>query len=248
MKITFKDIVWIVLLILVVVALSKCHRDKVSTLNDQYDAIVSKYKDDSIAHARNATRYLDTILKQQQVTQVLSRKADSSTRLLEAAEVKVLRLSLALQAYKVSINDTGIVTVPTGFVNYCDSLSVESEYLVGEVRRYKDVNAALVMSKDREIAIRDTILMQQRTFNEELRSQFTDLRAVYEKSQQLAKPRAQVYVGAELIGTQTTFLQQVGGVLSLKTKGNKLWQISSGLQNNGQLYGRVSGSILLTFK
>lgn len=248
MKVTFKDICWFAVVALICLYLSKCHRSETDAFKQKADSIIEKLEQDSLSHLTEVY-LLDQKLKDEQgrTLQAL-RESDIALAKLNISQSTVVRLTNALKAAKLFPVDTNFVTVAPEYVNYCDSLATESEGLAVELSRYKNYNSLVIAGKDRELLIKDSLIAKERMFGLECRKQFADLQTVYSRALDASKGKAQVYIGAEIIGTQTTFFQNVGGVLSLKTKGNKLWQISSGIQNNGQVYGRINGNILLSFK
>lgn len=248
MKITFKDIVWIAIITLIIIFLSKCHRDEKNTIKEKAVALIDEAKRTDSAHKIQIIMLDSLLIALGHHTNQVNLEMQQANEKLKISEKTVQRLTTALKASKLLPVDTSFVTVSPDFVTFCDSLASESEKLTIDLSKYKNLNTALITGKVAELAIKDTIISKERHFGQECRKQFADLQTVYNKVVNDCKARNQVYVGAEILGTQNTIFQNVGAVISLKTKTNKLWQISSGLQYNGGLYARVNGNILISFK
>lgn len=248
MKITFRDIVWIAIIALVVVFLSKCHRDATNKLRVAAEEITRKALATDSAHAFQQTKSNERLRIAELWAQTAAQDARlADERLRDAIKINS-RLAAAVKASKDFPIDTSFVEVSPEYVSYCDSLAVNSENLDKAIETSR-INAGLIaIAKDSVINTLKETISSERDFSAECRKEFTALQHFYSKSEKAAAPRRQIYAGAELIGTQYRIIQNVGGVISLKTKGNKLWQISSGLQGNGQVYGRISGSVLISFR
>lgn len=248
MKLTYRDIAWFAVVALIVVWLSKCHRDRAGDLQSQANEIIKASQEKDLAHAKQTQILSEKLAASEAAAQQLANKAEKAGSQLQVTLKTIARLSAAVNSAKDIPYDTSFVTVSPDYVTYCDSLAINSENIAGEYEGFKISIGDLVTAKDSVInALKETV-NHERTFSAECKREFGALGQIYKDQIQSTKPRSQIYVGAELIGNQQTLIQNVGAVLSLKTKGNKLWQISSGLQNNGQVYGRISGSILITFK
>lgn len=248
MKITFKDIIWVAVMTLVVIYLSKCHRHKTDIDTSHINEITKKHQQDSVNYATDLLVLQSKLTAQEKITNEVIIQANISSAKLDASEATVNRLANAIRIAKLLPVDTSSVTVAPEYVDYCDSLAVESEYLTKEVVRYKNINTAIVAGKDGEIDIRDSIIAREHGFAIDCRARFADLQTAYKIAMEKMRPTNQVFIGAEILGTQNTFFQNIGAALTLKTKRNKLWQISSGIQSNGQVYARINGNILLSFK
>lgn len=245
MKVTYRDICWFVIVALIFFFLSRCHRDE---LKDQSLAILDKMKADSLSHNAAVLLLEGRIAEEQRKSQEMTAMAQVADAKLAVTDKTINRLTALLKQAKLLPIDTSFVTVSPEYVIYCDSLASESDGLTIEVNKYKNLSAAIIESKNQEIALKDTLINKERLNSLNCRSRFADLQAIYSKVMNDIKPKTQVFIGAEALGTQNTIFQNVGGVISLKTKRNKLWQISSGLQSNGQVYGRINANILITFK
>ena len=157
------------------------------------------------------------------------------------------RLSAAVKAAKLFPIDSTFIAVSPEYVNYCDSLAVFSDSITLNFENNKRNNAHLLLTKDTIIKLQQNQVANERASYEQCKRDFNSLRNFYAQAESQHKPRNQIYLGAELIGNQYTLIQNVGAVLSLKTKTNKLWQVSGGLQSNGGYYGRINGNFLIRF-
>lgn len=248
MKVTFRDICWVAVVALIMLFLSKCHRDERDDLSGKVAAIKSKLTQDSLTHTAEKFLWEGKLLDEQIKGHAALREAEAANSKLLFSEKVISRLSAAIKSAKLLPFDTSFVTVSPEYVSYCDSIANESESLMIDLDRYKNSNAAILTGKAVELSIKDSIIKTERNLNSQYRSRYADLEVICSKVMSQDKAKAQVFLGAEILGTQNTIFQSVGGVISLKTRRNKLWQISSGLQSNGQIYGRINGNILLSFK
>lgn len=248
MKITFKDICWFAVVALIFFFLSKCHRDEKGKLHEAVNSIEAQLKEDSLSHQAARQALEGRLEAEQEIAKTAMIQAEIINAKLSASERAVNRLTAAVKAAKLFPIDTSFVTVAPEYVSYCDSLANESGVMLSELSKYKNQSGVLIAAKDRQLNIKDSLITQERILTRNYSDRLEDYKRAYQKAINLAKPKFQVFIGAEIIGNQTTFFQQVGGVISLKTKRNKLWQVSTGIQSNGLLYGRINGNILITFK
>ena len=248
MKMTFRDIVWCAILALVLIMLSKCHRDKTNKLSESVTELMSQAKATDSIHAVKVMRdenRLNILLGQLQNATADQQAADKQ---VTQSMTTIARLSAAVKAAKFFTGDTSFVTVGPEYVMYCDSLAITSEATGVEFSAYKKRTGFLLLAKDTALRLQEGLLKSERAYSASCKKDFNALQHFYTESEKRNKPRNQLFVGAELLGNQTTMIQNVGAVLSLKTKTNKLWQISGGLQNNGGFYGRINGNILIRLR
>lgn len=248
MKITFKDIVWIAIVVLIILGLSKCHRDSSRSQREKAEAVIADFKKADSGYKEQIGKLDSLLIAVGNYSREVKQEAQEANEKIKLSEKTIRHLSASLKAAKLLPIDTTFVTVSPDFVTYCDSLADQTDQLTIDLNRYRSTNTALLVSKESELAIKDSMISVERLFNQKYRQQFADLQTIYSKVLNDTKVRNQVFLGAEIIGTQTTVFQNVGAVLSLKTKTNKLWQVSSGLQYNGGLYARINGNILISFK
>lgn len=242
MKFTFRDLAWAGIVTLIVVYLSKCHRDETY---DQATELIQLGKAKDSAHKverQEADNKLTILLGQMQNA---AEKQQATDRQLTQSITTIARLSAGVKAAKLFPEDTTFTMVSPEYINYCDSLAVTSERVYDEFDNYKKKTSNLILAKDTAISFHEYMLKRERAAYAICTAGYNELVQQAKRTQQ---PRNQIYLGAELIGNQYTIIQNVGAVVSLKTKSNKLWQISGGLQSNGGYYGRINGNILISFK
>lgn len=248
MKITFRDIVWIVIVTLVVIGLSKCHRDDKYKINEKILSLQAKQRNDSIS-------YNEEIGAKERNVVVLTKLADSVGAVnkslesrLDGTAAAVIKLSDALRKAKQPGIDTNFISVDQDYVDYCDSLAFKSASLANDYYDYKKNNTNILAAKDEVIKGKDAIITTERQAKQSCLNDYNALLHYYNDYQKSVRKTNQIFIGAELIGNPSYLVGNVGLVLTLKTKTNKLWQISGGLQTNRQYYARINGNILIKLK
>jgi hypothetical protein len=248
MKLTFRDIIWVAIITLVIIVLSKCHRDDQGRLSESVKTLHDKHTKDSITASK-------LIIQQELENAELVKRADSAQKIndslgfrLDANAATVIKLSKALQKAKQPGIDTNFITVDKDYVTYCDSMAYTASNLAVDFTKYKNNNAYVLATKDETIKGKDQIIATERIAKQGCMNDYNTLMKHYQEYQRANKPTNQIFIGAELIGTPTYLVNNAGLALTLKTKSNKLWQISAGLQTNGQYYARFNGNILIKLK
>jgi hypothetical protein len=245
MKITFRDIVWFAVVALIMVYLSKCHRDETQALDNKIVSLTEQSRSRDSIHAVDSMQDESKLNGLKDRLQNATEKQQVVDKQLTQSFVTIDRLAAAVKMAKLFTGDTTFVTVGPDYVIYCDSLAMYAEGASGEFNAYKTRTNYLLLAKDTAIRLQDSMLQKERAYSAAGKRDFNALQHFYTEAQRLNKPHNQVYIGAELMGTQQTLISNVGLALSLKTKTNKLWQVSSGIQTNGLLYARVNGNILI---
>lgn len=248
MKPTFRDIVWIGVIALMAVLLSKCHRDDSNKQDANYKALQEKHYKDSL-------NYLQQISKQEQAVAITVKQADSLGKVNKIIEAQlddkaasVLRLSAALLKARTPGIDTNLITIDHDYIDYCDSLAFKASGLAVDYNTYKKNTANLIAAKDATISGKDEIIVTERKAKLNCLNDYNALQHFFQDCQKELKPHNQVYAGIELIGNPSYVINNIGLALTLKTKSNKLWQVSGGVQTNGQYYARINGNILIKLK
>ncbi len=248
MNITFRDIVWVAIITIVIVALSKCHRNKTDTLNDDVQALQTERRmSDSVNAIETAqlTSKLKVATDRVQLAQVDQQTAEIK---LSKSMATAGRLSAELKRLKGWPTDTNAILVGQEYVTYCDSLAFTADSLVVDFVTFKRKNNYLLAGKDTALRLQQALYNKEHTALELCRRDFNALQHYYKLADSRNKPRNQLFIGAELLGSERLLVQNVGVALSLKTKTNKLWQLSGGLQNGGGWYGRINGNILIRLR
>jgi hypothetical protein len=248
MNITFRDIVWVGIIAIILIALSKCHRDKANELNSDVQALINERRiKDSInaVESQKAAKNLNMAIGKAQVAKEEQLTAEAK---LEKSVATAKRLAAELHVLKGWPIDSTAITVSGEYVTYCDSLAFTADSLAVDFVRYKRTNTLLLKAKDTAYGQLSKMYNKQLTEALECSKDFKALQHFYTEADKRGKPTNQVFLGAELIGSQQLFVQNIGAVLSLKTRTNKLWQVSGGLQNGGGWYGRINGNILIRLR
>jgi len=246
MRFEFKDIVWIGIIALVVVLLSRCHRNRSDKLNTDIQALKTKQLQDSIDY-QNAVRVYETTAAKADSTAAIYIAKNKDVQLkLDQKSSTILQLSRIIKG--AGPVDTSLTTVGPEYIEYCDSLADVSTAMVVDFQKYKRNTNIILQAKDTIISSKDGIIAAERQAKQNCKNDYNSLMHFYQDAQKAAMPRNQLYLGAELIGTPNYLVSNVGAVVSLKTKTNKLWQLSGGLQTTGQYYIRINGNILISLK
>lgn len=248
MNITFRDIVWVAIIVIMLIVLSKCHRDESNELSKDVTALVSERKMSDAAHnieRQQLENKLSVVTGQLQNAQADKQNAeDKLTKTMATSS----RLAAELKRLKGWPTDTNAIMVGQEYVNYCDSLAFTADSLAVDFVTFKRKNTYLLAAKDTAISLNKQLYNKEHAALEICKRDFNSLQRYYTLIDKRSKPTNQVFIGAELIGSKQLLVQNVGAVLSLKTKANKLWQMSAGLQNGGGWYGRINGNILIRLR
>lgn len=248
MNITFRDIIWVGIIALILVVLSKCHRDKTNELNKDVSALLTEARmKDSIHKIESQLLAKKQAIINGQMQIAIASKLTAENK-LEASMATAGRLSAELKRLKNWPVDTTALTVPQEYVDYCDSLAWTADSLNAEYVVFKLKNNYLLMTKDTAISLQRQLYDKERTARAECKRDFEALQGYYTQLDKRTKPANQVFIGAELLGSESVLFQNVGLALSLRTKTNKLLQVSGGLQNGGGWYGRINANILIRLR
>lgn len=248
MKFTFRDIVWVGIIALTLLVLSKCHRDDNDNLGIDIKQLKEKAYKDSIALTKQVQihEYTAEVARQQAI--IYTAKNKIIERQLDSTNLVAMRLARYIKGYEQPGIDTTFTTVGPEYINYCDSLAdltVLTSYNFGN---YKKNTAIVLAAKDTMLMAKDSIISIERLAKQKTLRDYNGLMHFCQDMQKEVKPRGQVYIGAELMANPSHFINNAGVALSLKTKSNKLWQVSGGIQSNGGYYARVNGNILIKLK
>lgn len=248
MNITFRDIVWVGIIALILVVLSKCHRDKSNLLKEQVNELVDKRRRDDSSHASQVAIMENKQALAEGRIQIATTQQQKAERDLEQSLATAKRLSAQLREIKGWPTDTTAITVPQEFFDYCDSLAWAADSIHADYRVFKRKNSYLLLAKDTALSLQKDLYHAERNARLKCREDFESLQHFYKLADRRAKPANQVYIGAELLGSERLLIQNIGVAISLKTKSNKLWQVSGGLQNGGGWYGRINGNVLIRLR
>lgn len=247
MKLMFRDIVWIAIIAIIVIFLSRCHRNSTDALDVDLKKLQLKINKDSINYS-NAIQGLSHIAaNSDSVAAILQVKNKTIEQQLDQRAITISNLTTALRKAKIPVVDTNTIAVDPDYINYCDSLANVSGFMAADYKSYKKNIGLLLHAKDTAINARDGIITVERKAKQDCKDNLNQLMRLFQEAQS-DKSRNQLYLGAEVIASPSYFISNAGIALSLKTKTNKLWQLSGGLQTNGQYYFRINGNILISLK
>lgn len=248
MSFTFKDIVWVAIIAIILIVLSKCHRDKVSSLDNDVQALLDERRMSDSLHTISTKQIVQRLDVANSNAQVAQADQLTAERKLDSSVATARRLAAELHRLRNWPIDSTAITVSGEYVTYCDSLGRTADSIAIDYIKYKRRTTALLTAKDTAYNIQGQLLNSERAARLQCKKDFEALQHFYTLADKHTRPVSQLFIGAELIGSQQLLVQNVGAVLSLKTKTNKLWQVSGGLQNGGGWYGRISGNILIRLR
>jgi len=247
MKFDFKDIAWVAVVTLIVIFLSKCHREKTDLQDAELNKLGLKIHEDSIETARVIKQYEIIVANKDTIATLYINRNKAIEQQADKQAATVLRLSAALRAYQLP-GDSNITTVSHEYIDYCDSLALTSSDLAINFNNYKRNAAFIIAAKDTALLAKDSIIAAERKAKSDCKNGYNALMRIYQHDQSVNKLHSQLYIGAELIGNPNYLISNVGLALTLKTKANKLWQLSGGIMTSGQYYARINGNILISLK
>jgi hypothetical protein len=231
-----------------IILLMLCNKaDKEDTVTKaEYEALQAQVKDtvkyyqaylEAEQHRRDSAIQARTDL-QQQLAQ--------STEKEKASRAIALRLAAQVQAAKSQQPDNTFVRVSPAYVQGCDSLANHIADLGKMVDQQNDDGAKLNELMLYEISIRDSAINAQKDFNQKFMGQLDNC---LEQLQTAVKqqPRNQVYAGIGVFGNQINPLAGGQVNISLKTKSNKIFEVTGATVGN-TWYGGVGAKFLLSFR
>jgi hypothetical protein len=248
MNFTFRDIVWVGIITIIIVLLSKCHRDKTNELSKDVTALVNDRKKTDAIHNYETLQLQNKLKSVTDLAHLAQTEQHTAEDKLSRSIATASRLAAELRRIKGWPTDTTAILVAQEYVDYCDSLARTTDSITVDYITFKRKNTFLLAGKDTVLRLQKQLYDNERKASEQCRRDFNALQQYYTLAEQRSKPTNQVYIGAELIGSRQLLVQNVGAVLSLKTKSNKLWQLSGGVQNGGGWYGRINGNILIRLR
>ena len=212
----------------------------------KYDALATRVKDtanyyrqllDAEAGRRDSAVQARTQLQQQLV---------QSNQKVTASQATINRLVAKIEkANNQSADDTWVKVSPD-YKEGCDSLVVKVKQQESELAQRDTTVAQLNDLMLFEIAYRDSTINAQKEFNRKFISQLDDcMMQLQGKVNQ--KQRNQVYAGIGVFGNQINPLAGGQVNVSLRTRGNKIYEVTGAAVGN-TWYGGVGAKFLLTFK
>lgn len=225
MKISGWIAAFILFLVVLYFQLCQNKRNTDAITKDDYNAMV-KAKEDSI-------RYYKVIIKADSVNINDAHMASAEhhdkaalyQRSLAESQNLVRRLSDKIEAAKKEKKNDTWVAVSPRYVEGCDSLRLANINQAVKINEAQQENAKVVELMDYEIALRGTAIQHFDAFNAAMIKQLDTCQLKLDtaiKKQQ----RNQVYAGVGMFGNQITPIAGGQVNVSLKTKGDKIYEVT----------------------
>lgn len=213
---------------------------------DDYNAMV-KAKEDSIKYYKGIIKADSVNINDAHMASAEHRdKAELYQRSLAESQNLVRRLSDKIEAAKKEKKDDTWVAVSPRYVEGCDSLRLANIDQAAKINEAQEENAKVVTLMDYEISLRDTALQHRDAFNATMIKQLDacqlKLDTAIEKQQ-----RTQVYAGVGMFGNQINPIAGGQVNVSLKTKGNKIYEVT-GAAVGGTWYVGIGTKFLISFR
>lgn len=141
----------------------------------------------------------------------------------------------------------GYVMVPAAYPDSCSACANSLKTAFKGIDSLKDLADKTNELVTYELLIREKAAVIQERYSDSLQSLFNAQSQVVTALAKAGKPKSQIYAGVEILGGPVTVFQNIGGVLSLKTKQDRLFQISGGLTNLGTWYARINANFKIHF-
>jgi hypothetical protein len=125
--------------------------------------------------------------------------------------------------------DSSWVSVSPEYKNDCDSLREVNGVLLGQIDNYQQGAEQQADILAYELRLRDSIIEQERGFNDMFKKSLQDCIAIGKQAQKSAAPRNQLYAGFGAIGSQLNPLAGGEVNLSLKTKADQIYEVRGAL-------------------
>lgn len=236
------------ILFLVVLYFQLCANKKLTDTitKADYNAMV-KAKDDTIKYHKEIIKADDAAIEMAvgHAEQSAQRAKESEDKVTESQSI-IARLNAKLNAARKEKPDGSFVAVSPDYINGCDSLQLVTEYNNLQLNWYKRDNAALVASKQREINLRDTAIQHRDQFNAAMIKQLDTCHLKLDSAIN-NQQRTQVYAGVGMFGNQINPLAGGQVNVSLKTKGNKIYEITGAAVGNTWYVG-LGTKFLISFR
>lgn len=156
------------------------------------------------------------------------------------------RLAAQVRAAKGQQPDNTFVKVSPAYVQGCDSLANQVVDLTKTIDQQNEDGAKLNELMLYEISIRDSAINAQKDFNRKFMGQLDNCLSQLQTAVK-QQPRNQVYAGIGVFGNQINPLAGGQVNISLKTKSNKIFEITGATVGN-TWYGGVGTKFLISFK
>jgi len=235
------------ILFLVVLYLQLCASKKLSegVSKADYNAMV-KAKDDTVKYYKNIIHGdSETINNAHMATADQAEKTELYRRSLAESQNTVQRLADKVAAAKKEKPNDSWVAVSPNYIQGCDSLRLVAIDQNTKIDQAEQENKKTVELMDYEITIRDTALQHRDAFNAALQKQLDSCQLKVKGA--VNQQHTQVYAGVGMFGNQINPLAGGQVNVSLKTKGNKIYEVTGAAVGNTWYVG-LGTKFLISFR
>lgn len=191
---------------------------------DDYTAMV-KAKDDTVKYYKDIIKSDSVAINEAHIASADQRdKAEIYRRSLIESENQVQRLADKIASAKKEEPTDSWVAVSPKYVEGCDSLRLVAIDQNERINQADSENQKTMELMTYEITIRDTALQHRDAFNAALKRQLDTCQLKVKGA--VNQQRAQVYAGVGMFGNQINPLAGGQVNVSLKTKGNKIYEVT----------------------
>jgi hypothetical protein len=210
-----------------------------------YNAMVKATKDTVKYYEDILLADSEAINRAHMITAEQYEKAELYRRSLAESQNHVQRLSDKIEAAKKEKPNDSWVAVSPNYVEGCDSLRVAAIGQNTRINEAEQENAKTVELMDYEIGIRDVALHNRDAFNKALTRQLDSCHLKVKGA--VNQQRTQVYAGVGMLGNKINPLAGGQVNVSLKTKGNKIYEVTGAAVGNTWYVG-LGTKFLISFR
>lgn len=236
------------ILFLVVLYFQLCANKKLTdgVTKANYNSMV-KTKDDSIKYYKGIIMADSAVINDAHMATAEQRdKGELFRRSLAESQNQVQRLSDKIEAAKKEKQDDSWVSVSPRYVEGCDSLNIVAVSQNAKIDQYEESKVKQEELMDYEISIRDKALRHRDQFNAAMIKQLDTCHLKLDSSIS-SKKRTQVYAGVGMFGNQINPIAGGQVNVSLKTKGNKIYEVTGAAVGNTWYVG-LGTKFLISFR
>lgn len=244
-KPTFRDIMWMVIIAVILLFYIKSCTDKKKAEtagieeSQKKDSIVIEQERElgKMTEARKAAA--TEAWEAQNETQIAVAKYDSSKTELAYFMRQAMRMSVRIKDLQDALPDSDWVHVSPLYTSYCDSLADEIPLLNNQINTLQQVSEAKDASFTREIRLLNQQNETERANVAKSLYNFNALNANYDAYKKKVTPRNSLWLGGE--AQLSSIYQTVGGQVMWQTKKGISYRGGVGMISSGGYY--VSGGI-----
>lgn len=212
----------------------------------QYDALATRVKDTANYYRQMLNRRDRQADSAAKIRGEVQQQLNKSNAKVTASQATINRLVARIERARSKPADDTWVKVHPDYKEGCDSLVVKVKQQEGELAQRDTTISQLNELMLYEISQRDSTINAQKDFNQKFASQLEDCMAQLHAKVN-AKQRNQVYAGIGLFGNQINPLAGGQVNVSLRTRGNKIYEVTGATVGN-TWYAGVGTKILISFR